>query len=81
MIKFHKKQDAIDLSEGMIKQIQIINDKLTDEEAAKIAMYTTDRMLSVIPKYADKQPNAKWHLMDTVFRVLQEKLQAKPVES
>lgn len=66
-------QKAIDIADGIEEQIKIVDSELSYPRVIKLAIYTADRMKSVIPMYTGNI-NPKWRQYDTVIEVLKGRL-------
>lgn len=69
--------EAVEVANGIEEQVRIVMPDGTDYDTIlKVARYTVDRMKSVIPMYTGNL-NPKWKLYDTVFIILNGRLNGK----
>lgn len=69
--------EAVEVANGIEEQVRIVMSDGTDYDTIlKVARYVADRMKSVIPMYTGNL-NPKWKLYDTVFIILNGRLNGR----
>lgn len=64
---------SVKIADGIIDQIKIVDNSLSDKQVLNLAIYTAHQMRSVIPMYIGNL-NPKWRLFDSVIDILNSRL-------
>lgn len=68
-------KQAQEIADGIVEQIKIVDSELSEKTVLKLAIYTAERMRSVIPMYTGNI-NPKWKIYDRVTGILAERFMA-----